>query len=829
MPDQILKTLDLPVLGMTCASCVRRVEQAVLATPGVRAATVNLATQRVHVEGGDPLAIGAAIRQAGYDLAPQTIELRIDGMTCASCVSRVEKAMLKVAGVERAVVNLATERASVSGARGTLDPDALIRAVAEAGYAASLAQEAGADAVDEEAQARGAEVAYLKLAVVIAAVTTSPLFLVEMARHFIPGAHHLLAATLGEQAWRLISLVLAGVVLFGPGLRFYRKGVPNLLRLTPDMNSLVVLGASAAFAYSLVATFAPGALPAGTDGVYYEAAAVIVTLILVGRWFEARAKGATSQAIKRLMTLQAKTARVERGGQAVEIAIGEVVPGDLVLIRPGERIPVDGIVEEGISFVDEAMITGEPIPVEKTVGASVVGGTVNTTGALQFKATKVGGDTLLAQIVRMVQAAQGSKLPIQALVDKITAWFVPAVIAVAVATFLAWLAFGSPPALGLALVHAVAVLIIACPCAMGLATPTSIMVGTGRAAELGVLFRRGEALQALQEAKVVALDKTGTLTKGRPELTDLIVADGFDRGEVLSLAAAVEARSEHPIAQAIVSAAKAEGVSPGALRDFASTPGFGAQGIVAGRRVEVGADRYMLRLALDVEPFAEEAARLGDAGKSPLYVAIDGRLAAVLAVADPIRDTAPAAIAALHAQGLKVAMITGDNRRTADAVARILGIDEVVAEVLPQGKIEAIAALRARYGPTAFVGDGVNDAPALASADVGLAMGQGTDIAIESADVVLMGGDLRGVVNALALSRATMRNIRQNLVWAFGYNVILIPVAAGALAPALGLSLSPMVAAGAMALSSVSVLFNALRLRAFTSPLPAAKPRMSHP
>ena len=828
MPDQNLNILDLPVVGMTCASCVRRVEKAVAAVPGVRAASVNLAAERVHVEGGDPLAISAAIRQAGYDLTLQTIDLRIVGMTCASCVSRVEKALLKAPGVERAVVNLATERASVSGARGALDPDALIRGGAEAGYTASLAPDAGADAAGDEAGAREAEIGGLKRAVLIAALATAPLFVVEMARHFVPGAHHLLATTLGEQAWRLISLVLASIVLFGPGLRFYRKGVPNLLRLTPDMNSLVVLGASAAFAYSLVATFTPGLLPSGTDGVYYEAAAVIVTLILVGRWFEARAKGATSQAIKRLMTLQAKTARVERDGEAVEIAIGEVLPGDLVLVRPGERLPVDGVVVDGVSFVDEAMITGEPIPVEKSAGALVVGGTVNTTGALKFTATKVGGDTLLAQIVRMVQAAQGSKLPIQALVDKITAWFVPAVIAVAVATFLAWLMFGPPPALGLALVHAVAVLIIACPCAMGLATPTSIMVGTGRAAELGVLFRRGEALQALQDAKVVALDKTGTLTKGRPELTDLILSDGFDRGEVLGLAAAVEARSEHPIAQAIVSAAKAEGAMLGALSDFASTPGFGARGIVAGRRVEIGADRYMLRLALDVGPFARDAARLGDAGKSPLYVALDGRLAGILAVSDPIRETAPAAIATLHAQGLKVAMITGDNRRTAEAVAKILGIDEVVAEVLPQGKTEAIAALRAVYGATAFVGDGVNDAPALASADVGLAMGQGTDIAIESADVVLMGGDLRGVVNAMALSRATLRNIRQNLVWAFGYNVVLIPVAAGALAPTFGLSLSPMVAAGAMALSSVSVLSNALRLRAFNSPLPAAKPRNAH-
>ena len=753
------------------------------------------------------------------------LDLPVMGMTCASCVSRVEKALLKVPGVEQAAVNLATERATVSGVSGVIDTAALVKAVAEAGYAASLVEPSSADAVDREAQTRDAEIAGLRRAVLVAAIATAPLFVVEMARHFIPGAHHLLASTLGEQPWRLISMVLAGFVLFGPGLRFYRKGVPNLLRLTPDMNSLVVLGATAAFAYSVVATLAPRALPAGSDGVYYEAAAVIVTLILLGRWFEAKAKGRTSQAIKRLMTLQARTARIVRDGQEVEVAIGEVRPGDLVVVRPGERLPVDGVVADGASFVDESMITGEPIPAEKTPGSAVVGGTVNTTGAFRFTATKVGGDTLLAQIVRMVEAAQGAKLPIQALVDQITAWFVPAVIAVAVATFLAWLAFGSPPALGFALVHAVAVLIIACPCAMGLATPTSIMVGTGKAAELGVLFRRGEALQALQGAKVVALDKTGTLTKGRPELTDLMVAGGFEHGEVLALAAAVEARSEHPIAQAIVTAAKAQGLALADLANFASTPGFGAEGIVDGRRVEVGADRYMQRLGLDISAFAADAATLGDAGKSPLYVAVDGRLAAILAVADPIRETTAQAIAALHAQGLKVAMITGDNARTAQAVARILGIDEVVAEVLPQGKTEAIGRLRERFGSTVFVGDGVNDAPALAAADVGLAMGQGSDIAIESADVVLMGGDLRGVVNAIALSRETLRNIRQNLAWAFGYNVLLIPVAAGALYPAFGLSLSPMVAAGAMALSSVSVLANALRLATFVSPMPPSKPR----
>jgi Cu+-exporting ATPase len=584
------------------------------------------------------------------------------------------------------------------------------------------------------------------------------------------------------------------------------------------MNSLVVLGASAAFLYSVVATFAPGLLPAGADHVYYEAAAVIVTLILVGRLFEAQAKGRTSEAIKRLMTLQAKTARVERGGVALEVSIGEVRVGDIVLVRPGERVPVDGEVLDGASFVDESMISGEPIPVEKSAGAEVIGGTVNKTGAFRFRATKVGAATMLSQIVRMVEAAQGAKLPIQALVDQVTSWFVPAVIGIATLTFGVWLIFGASPALSFALVNAVAVLIIACPCAMGLATPTSIMVGTGKAAELGILFRRGEALQSLRDVQVVAFDKTGTLTLGRPALTDLQVTRGGDEAEILRLVAAVEASSEHPVAQAIVDAAKSRGLSIPPAEAFESTPGFGVAAKVEGRTVQVGADRYMTRLGVSVAPVAGDAERLGRQAKTPLYAAIDGELAAIIAVADPIKETTAAALQALHAQGLKVVMITGDNARTAGAVAEQLGLDEVVAEVLPDGKVAAVRELQARFGRLAFVGDGVNDAPALAAADVGIAMGAGTDIAIESADVVLMRSDLRGVATALALSRAVLRNIRENLVWAFGYNVVLIPVAAGALYPAFGLLLSPMVAAGAMALSSVSVLTNALRLRAFRAP-----------
>jgi Cu+-exporting ATPase len=808
------------VEGMTCASCVGRVEKAIRAVPGVTSANVNLATERATVAFAgrpDPSAVIAAIGKAGYSTRQETMELQIEGMTCASCVSRIEKALAKVPGVVSASVNLATEKAVVVVASGATTRAALEASVRATGY--EVVRETAAPVSDDGEDRRDRELRQLRNALGLAAILTIPLFIMEMGSHYVPAIHDWIMRNIGMTNNLYIQFVLATVVLFGPGLRFFRKGIPNLLRLAPDMNSLVVLGTSAAWGYSVVSTFFPSVLPRGTAYVYYEAAAVIVTLILLGRYLEARAKGRTSQAIKRLIGLQPKTARVVRDGAVQELPLEQVVVGDVLEIRPGDRIPVDGIVTNGETHVDESMISGESLPVRKRAGDEVVGGTINRTGALTFEATKVGADTVLAQIIRMVEAAQGSKLPIQALVDKVTAWFVPAVIGVAVLTFAAWFVFGPSPALTFALINAVAVLIIACPCAMGLATPTSIMVGTGRAAELGVLFRKGDALQSLRSAQVVALDKTGTLTQGRPALTDFVVAEGFARDEVLDLVASVETKSEHPIAQAIVAAVAADRLLP--VTGFEAEPGFGVTGQVMGRAVLVGADRAMARAGIDVSRFGEAAASLGDEGKSPLYAAIDGRLAAIIAVSDPIKATSTEAIAALHALGLKVAMITGDNHRTANAVARRLGIDEVVAEVLPDGKVAAIQSLRASGRQVAFVGDGINDAPALAEADVGIAVGTGTDIAIESADVVLMSGDLRGVVNAIALSKATIRNIRQNLFWAFAYNVTLIPVAAGLLYPINGMLLSPVIAAGAMALSSVFVLGNALRLRGFSAPLNA--------
>jgi len=815
--------ISLPVEGMTCASCVGRVEAALSKVPGVGSVAVNLATERADILPAGPVdraALVRAIENAGYDVPAATVELAVEGMTCASCVGRVERALKAVPGVSEAAVNLATERATV---RGHADPAALVAAIDNAGYGAKVIDALAEGGDDDAAAKREAERAALKRDLIVAAVLALPVFILEMGSHMVPGMHELIMHTIGMQWSWILQFALTTLVLAIPGRRFYTKGFPALFRLAPDMNSLVAVGTLAAYAYSIVATFAPNLLPAGTANVYYEAAAVIVALILLGRYLEARAKGRTSEAIKRLIGLQARVAHVSRDGRVVDLPIHEVVAGDIVEVRPGERIPVDGELIDGLSYVDESMITGEPIPVEKSAGSPVIGGTINQTGAFTLRATAVGGQTVLAQIIRLVEQAQSSKLPIQAVVDKVTMWFVPAVMAAAALTFIVWLAFGPSPALTFALVNAVAVLIIACPCAMGLATPTSIMVGTGRGAELGILFRKGEALQLLKDAKAVAVDKTGTLTEGRPALTDLELAEGFDRAQVLAYIAAVESRSEHPIARAIVDAAAQEGVVQPALDDFESVTGMGVRASAGGVRVEVGADRYMRELGLDVGIFAATAERLGKEGKSPLYAAIGGRLAAIVAVADPIKPTTPDAIAALHRLGLKVVMITGDNQVTAKAIAARLGIDEVVAEVLPAGKVDALRRLKAEHGRIAFVGDGINDAPALAEADVGLAIGTGTDIAMEAADVVLMSGNLQGVPNAIALSRETLGNIRQNLFWAFAYNTALIPLAAGVLYPSHGLLLSPIFAAGAMALSSVFVVGNALRLRRFQPPIEERK------
>lgn len=754
---------------------------------------------------------GARVAAGPADLA---IDLSVQGMTCASCVGRVERALAAVPGVARASVNLATEQAHIQIATGVTG-DALVQAVAKAGYEARVLSDDNRHTDDADAR-HDAEADALRKALWLSALLTLPVFILEMGSHLIPGVHRLLANSIGMQNSWYLQFVLTTVVLLLPGRRFFTIGIPALLRRTPDMNSLVALGAGAAYAYSVVATFFPFLLPPSAINVYFEAAAVIVTLILLGRWLEAGAKGRTSEAIKRLMKLQPDTARVLRDGNWTDASVSSLSRGETVALRPGERVPVDGVVIEGSSYIDESMISGEPVPVQKTEGTAVVAGTVNQSGALTLKVTKTGADTVLAQIIRMVERAQADKLPIQAVVDRITMWFVPAVMAAAALTFLVWLFVGPTPALTFALVNAVAVLIIACPCAMGLATPTSIMVGTGRAAQLGVLFRKGDALQALRDARVVAVDKTGTLTEGKPALTDLIAASGFDRSTVLRRVAAVEARSEHPIAQAIVQAAQQEGLSLAPATEFSTQTGAGIAAQTEGVLVQVGADRFMRSLGIDVEVFSDQVLRLAEEGKTPVYAAVDGQLAAMIAVSDPIKPSTGQAIKAMHDLGLKVVMVTGDSRRTGEAIARQLGIDEVIAEVMPEGKVEAINALKQRYGMLAFVGDGINDAPALAAADIGIAIGTGTDIAMEAADVVLMSGDMGGVPTAIDISRATLANIRQNLFWAFAYNTALIPIAAGVLYPINGVLLSPIFAAGAMAMSSVFVVGNALRLKRFS-------------
>ncbi len=739
---------------------------------------------------------------------PQSMTFTVEGMTCAGCVRGVERALLAVPGVTSANVNLATEKALVTGTASAQD---LIAAVGAKGKTARALSSDGS--LTDQAVKKDEEARHLKQRIAVAGILTLPIFVLEMGSHLIPAIHHLVISTIAMQTSWLIQFGLTTAVLIGPGRTIYAQGVPALLKGVPDMNSLVAVGTAAAYLFSLVATFSPDLLPEGTVNVYFESAAVIVTLILVGRWMEARAKGRTSEAIRRLVRLAPSRSRVRRGGKFTEIDVAQVGLGDVIEVRPGERLPVDGEVLDGTSYVDESMITGEPVPVAKSVGATVVAGTVNQTGSFTFRATAIGRDTMLAQIIQMVEDAQGGKLPIQTMVDRVTMVFVPVVIALALVTFGVWLIFGPEPALTFGLVNAVALLIVACPCAMGLATPTSIMVGTGRGAEMGVLFRKGEALQALSDVRVVAFDKTGTLTEGMPRLTDLDVSGGLDRANVLAKIAAVETKSEHPIARAIVAAAEAENLAMPNVSEFESVTGMGVRATVGGASVEIGADRYMVQLGHDVQVLAPTAERLAAEGKSPLYAAIDGHLAAIVAVADPIKETTPEAIAALHDLGLKVAMITGDNRHIADAIAQRLGIDAVVAEVLPDGKVAAVRGLKSAHGRLAFVGDGINDAPALAEADVGLAIGTGTDVAIEAADVVLMSGALSGVPKAIALSSATIRNIRQNLFWAFAYNAALVPVAAGVLYPAFGILLSPIFAAGAMALSSVFVLGNALRLR----------------
>ncbi len=811
-----MQTVEIGIRGMTCANCSARVERVLGKLAGVTDAAVNLATERASLRFDESTAsaadLAAAVTDAGYTPVTAELTLGVGGMTCANCSNRVERALRKTPGVLEAAVNLATERATLRFFPATVTPEELARAIVDAGYTAWPLDQA--DGADAEARGREADLRARFRDTVIAALLSLPIVVLAMGPMVVPGLSDALARLAPTpRFWNWVQLALGTAVTFGPGRRFFSTGWAAFRHLAPDMNSLVMTGVGAAYLYSAVVVVAPWLLPAAARHVYFESAAVVVTLILMGKYLEALAKGRTGAAIKKLIGLQAKTARVVRDGVEQDVPISSVERGELVIVRPGERVPVDGEVREGESYVDESMLTGEPMPVAKRPGDRAVGGTVNQHGVLRIEARQVGKQTMLAQIIRMVEQAQGSKLPIQRLADRVVRVFTPIVLAIAAVTFVVWLVVAPAPAIALALVSTVAVLVVACPCAMGLATPAAIMVGSGRAAELGVLFRKGEALEALSHVDTVVFDKTGTLTLGRPQLTELEAAAGRDSAAVLRFAAGADAGSEHPLAAAILAAARARGIDTPQATNFEAIPGYGVKATVEGHAVLLGAERLLAREGVSTDALAARATALAERARTPIYLAVDGAAWGVLGVADPLKPESAAVVAALKARGLRVGMMSGDSTRTAQAIARQAGVDDVEAEVLPSGKAEAVKRLQAQGRRVAFVGDGINDAPALAQAEVGVAVATGTDIAIEAADVTLTRGDLGGLLNALEVARRTMRTIRANLFWAFIYNILLIPLAAGVFYPAWGITLNPMLAGLAMGLSSVFVVTNSLRLR----------------
>jgi Cu+-exporting ATPase len=835
--DGEAERIDLPITGMTCAACANRIERALNKTAGVRRAGVNLATSRATVE-YDPNATGISqlidrVRDVGYGTAGTARADFIvdDSARPSGSAAPLEHHLSSLRGVVSASFNLGTMQVRVEYLPGATEVASLRKAIESFGYRVREMPGAGGDTASEDSEqaARLAEYHDLRRKFVVSAVLSMPVLLIAMSHGRI---------SLFNVPWiNWLQLALTVPVVVYGGSQFYRGAWLAARHRAADMNTLIAIGTGTAFLYSLAATVAPGAfsssssmagmegMPAGAPAVYYEAASVIIALILLGRMLEARAKGRTGDAIRRLMGLQAKTARLVRDGREMDIPVEEVVPGDVVIVRPGEKIAVDGVVRDGNSAVDESMLTGESMPVAKAPGDQVFGATLNKTGSFRFEATKVGKDTALQQIVKLVQDAQGSKAPIARLADVISGIFTPIVLCVAVATFVIW--FDLAPRdtrFTMALVNFVSVLIIACPCALGLATPTAIMVGTGKGADHGVLVKGGASLETAHKVQTIVLDKTGTITKGEPAMTDLIVPPDseLDENDLLRLIAAAERASEHPLGAAIVRAAEQRNLSLDDVRKFSAVAGHGIEATVSGRRVLLGNRKLMGDRGVAIGALAARATDLAADGKTPMFAAIDGRFAGFVAVADPIKPESRDAIQAMHALGLEVVMMTGDNRRTAEAVARQVGIDRVLAEVLPEDKANQVKRLQSEKRIVAMVGDGINDAPALAQADVGIAIGTGTDVAIEASDITLLRGDLRGVVTAIALSKATIRTVKQNLFWAFVYNTLGIPIAAGLLYPFTGWLLSPIIASAAMSLSSVSVVSNSLRPRRFTPPTLAA-------
>lgn len=816
--------VSLPIAGMTCASCVRRVERALSKVPGVERAAVNLATEKATVtfdpDAANLPALKAAVESAGYGVRVEEATYRIRGMTCASCVRRVERALARTPGVEFASVNLANEKAAVRFIPDLVRPDDLRRAVEAAGYELVIERSTPAtgQGTDEEDAERQRETRTLRIKFTISLIAG----LAIMLAMFLP-------LPIDHESLFLPLFVIATPIQLWAGWQFYRGAWAAARHGSANMNTLVAVGTSAAYLYSVFVTFFPGVIHAAglMPEVYYDTSVTIIALILLGRWLEARARGQTSAAIKKLMGLAPRTARIVRDGEESDVPLETVQVGDVLRVRPGEKIPVDGVIIEGHTTVDESMLTGESLPVEKASGDTVIGGTLNGSGSFLFRATKVGRDTTLAQIIHLVEEAQGSKAPVQQLADVISSYFVPAVMAIATLSFIAWYLLGPEPRITLALTTFISVLIVACPCALGLATPTAIMVGTGRGAELGVLIRGGEALEKAHRVTAIVLDKTGTLTRGKPEVTDVVAVNSLAQRDLLALAASAERGSEHPFGEAIVRRATELGIDIPAASAFEARPGRGIVATVQGRSIVVGNEALLREQSIQTGGLVEQAGALAERGSTPVFVAVDGRPAGVLGIADTLKPEAREAVDELKALGMDVWMLTGDHRQTASAIARELRIDQVLAEVRPEEKELKIRELKSQGQIVAMVGDGVNDAPALAQADLGIAIGTGADIALEASDITLVGGNLHGVVTALALSRRTMGVIRQNLFWAFIYNVILLPVAAGALFPVFGVLMSPVLAAGAMAMSSVSVVTNSLRLRRFAPPRSAVE--LAHP